>query len=246
MINIYIQHQINTFLMQLLYIRRMKTQHVNKACIVSINGPTASGKQCVAAYMSDIIKKRIQLGHLEIVPVEVVTTHTLTTRYYNELSENMFVAIFLVTCKFSEKSDISLSMTSLISPSKLQKQFNITMARLKAFGYNFNLALENNHLQGLSDSQILNVLSNQLYTKRCTSEIYRIANDIDFICFMDMYSHVSPDHFPILNIFLQFRPHVNTAFRSHASQKIEVPTNPDNFVLKTLSLNTLKIQLDKP
>lgn len=243
--NIYIQHQINTFIMQLLYIRKMKAQNkLNSACIVTIIGPPASGKKCFAAYLTNIIKKRIQMSDLELIPVELINTNTLSARQFSELASNMFVSIYLVTCKTTEKSHITLSISSLISPSKLHKTFNITMARLKAFAYNFNMALENDHLMGLSDVQILTVLSNQLYTKRCTSEMHLISTDMDYISFLSTYTK-HQDSFPILSIFLNYRPHVNMAFRSHALPKAVTEELTEDPILKKCTVTMLQMQFER-
>ena len=236
--NIYIQHQINTLILQIQYIRQMKAKNSRNACtVVAITGPTGSGKSCFCQHICPILKKRISPTAMELIPVEVVRTSQLSSALFNELASNTFVSIFLVTCRSAEKSDVSLEITGFISPSKLHKTLNITMARLKAIAYNFNLALRNDTIHSLSNTQILSILASQLYTKRCTSDIHLIANDLDYVSYLTDYSQY-PDMLPVISSFLDCRPHVNTAFRSHIPS---VESNPEP-VLKESLISQLQIQ----
>ena len=227
--DIYSGTLLRTINMQFNYLRKQRILSLKKnrsACsvVIAIIGAEGSGKTLFSTFLKSFLK--VQKHHLECEKFHDIKTNTgISQQQYNDMLVNPFVSVFIYTCKRVSVTDISISMQSVFSWPKLQKCLGISESRLKAFHYNLNLTLHNSYKSGLSSSNIVSIIFNDLYSKRCVSDISRVADDLDMVCFLIEYQ----DSDDIIDFFINCRPHIKLSMRTYAeASTVDVNTQEES------------------
>lgn len=181
------------------YVHEMRKGARTAGCVVCITGPAQSGKKTLAQHLSAHIT--VKLSAFEVQQVAIVSVHKLTKTSLAAHKQNPFTAVTIVCALHSEVSDMAVHMSSCILASKLFSKLGITKNRLKVHGWNITRALNRN--VDMDIDEVHTKLFNTLYTKRCNTSIRRVAEDLDYLAFLETLGSMDTTM-----VFMQQRPHV--------------------------------------
>ena len=175
------------------------TRSSTACCVVCITGGPQSGKRTLAQYLSTRIC--VQLLLFEVQPVAISSVHKLTSQILATHKHNPFTAVAIVCALHCEKADILLPVSTCISPSKLFTHLGVTRNRLKIHQWNITRAMNRNTDIEIGDLHMK--LFHCLYTKRCKTSIRKVAEDLDYLAFLENLGSLE-----MTNEFVKRRPHV--------------------------------------
>ena len=170
-----------------------------RGCVVCITGPPQSGKNTFAKHLSAHIT--VNLTRFEVQPVAIVSVHRLTKASFAAHRQNPFTAVTIVCALHSDVSNMAIHVSSCILASKLFSKLGITKNRLRVHGWNITRALNRNVDMEIDELHMK--LFNSLYTKRCKTSIRKVAEDMDYLAFLETLGSMDTTM-----VFMRQRPHV--------------------------------------
>lgn len=185
--DIYLNDMISAMAVQIDFLRKQRVQLLSRrssaSVVVCIHGPPQSGKITLARFLSR--RLQVELHGFEAIPVEIVSGVAFGKAKYNECTSNAFVAVYLVCSAEKCVCDFDISVLCLYSKTKLLRHLNVKLANLKAFGYNLSLTMCDSVTDTFTKTEKLNIIHKELYSKKSRTGIDHLADDLDFVAFLD-------------------------------------------------------------
>lgn len=193
--DIYANDTIRACRSHVAYLRSQRSGTV----VVGVHGPHQSGKHTLCRYLADLLQKHVTLRGIEMIKCEV----------HDSARRTPFVAV-VVACMETAGGDVSIDTVSALSRYKLLKKFQIKYDLLRRVNYNIPVAIVNNITEHFDKQQRIAILFETMYSRRCTTQMERIASDLDTLCNLD---HIQDDS--VTQQFIRCRPHVERGFQRY-------------------------------